>query len=269
MSSALIQSLIALAREAGQAILAFYHNESDKVQVRSKADDSPVTQADLASNAILHKGLRALTPDIPILSEEADIPSFEIRRRWQQYWCVDPLDGTKEFIARTDEFCICIAKMSAHSPTMGLIYSPLDDTAFFASQGEGAHRQVGDAQPEKIHTRRLNRHKPIVVTMSRRHRGPRTEILVNSLGKTEIVRLGSALKFTKIACGEMDFYPGGGKTKAWDTAAGQILLEEAGGQVLSREFQALSYNHRPSLENPPFLAIGDPKFDWQSTLELP
>ena len=259
---ALITPVLAVARETGQALLEHYGGE---LEVQSKSDDTPLTAADLAAHEKVEAGLTALGTALPILSEEsAEIP-FEERSGWPSYWLVDPLDGTRHFIRQDGEFCVCIALIHHHRPILGVIHVPVDGTTYFARLGGGAWRvngpAGGDNRPQPITTRRPAAAPPTVVT-GRFHRGSALETLLERLGEHHAVTLGSALKSCLVAEGEAELYARLGPTSEWDTAAAQILLEEAGGALVGMDMQPLRYNTKAELTNPHFLAFGDPGHDW-------
>ncbi|TGD75677.1 3'(2'),5'-bisphosphate nucleotidase CysQ [Mangrovimicrobium sediminis] len=258
----LVAPLLAVCREAAAAIVEHYDSPGADA-FHAKADDSPLTRADLASHAILSRGLQALAPGVPVLSEESRPEDVAGRRDWQRFWLVDPLDGTKEFLARTGEFTINIALIEEHRPVFGLLYVPLRSHAFVGIPGELALQFTGpDCPGLPLATRPLSAQHPLVVLASRRHRGERLTSCLAGLASAgwEIERRnsGSALKFCDLAAGDGDFYPRFAPCSEWDTAAGQALLEAAGGALLDLAGQPLRYNCRDSLLSPPFLAIADP-----------
>ncbi|TDG13017.1 3'(2'),5'-bisphosphate nucleotidase [Seongchinamella unica] len=260
-----------LCRQAGQAICDHYHAPGAD-QYRSKGDESPLTQADIASHHILADGLAEITPDLPILSEESSEEDKARRREWPVYWLVDPLDGTKEFLARTGEFTVNIALIEDHSPVLGLIYLPLTGDAYLGIPGEFARRYQGpDWRYSELATRPLAEGEAMTILASRRHRGPRLQSSLDWLeqewGDLERDNSGSALKFCQLSAGEGDFYPRYSPCCEWDTAAGQALLEAAGGALLGLDGEPLQYNRRDTLLSPHFLAIADPTHAiWQQLL---
>ena len=244
--------LAAIAREAGDAILAIY---GQNFAVSEKADGSPLTTADEAANRIIVEALARLTPGTPVLSEEsAGVPWLE-RRRWQRFWLVDPLDGTKEFIQRTGEFTVNIALVEQGRPVMGVVHVPAQGVTYTASVQEGAFRQNGGAIT-RIQARSSCPLPPRVVA-SRSHRGERLDGWLERLGAHEIVSIGSSLKFCLVAEGAADLYPRLGPTMEWDTAAGQCIAECAGALVLDPAGARLACNKGDSLVNPDFLVSGD------------
>ncbi|BCO31805.1 3'(2'),5'-bisphosphate nucleotidase CysQ [Thiohalobacter sp. COW1] len=252
-----------LAREAGARILEVYDTDFD---VESKEDNSPLTAADMASHTAIINGLRALTPEIPVLSEEsADVP-YDERCQWDWYWLIDPLDGTKEFIKRNGEFTVNIALIHGGRPVLGVVYVPVKEWLYTGCEGEGATKQVGDAPAEPIRVRPLQ-DGPVRVVGSRSHRGDSLEAFLHKLGEHEIVSMGSSLKLCLVAEGEADIYPRLGPTSEWDTAAAQCVVEQAGGRVTDLEMQELRYNQKESVLNPFFLVIADDSRDWAQYLE--
>jgi len=261
--TALREACVALAVDAGAAILEVYAQD---FAVEHKDDASPLTQADLAAHRIIVAGLRALAPDIPVLSEEdADIDWTE-RRSWTRHWLVDPLDGTREFVKRNGEFTVNIALVEDGRPVLGVVYAPVPGTLLHAAAGEGAWLRTADGDLA-IGTRRPAA-LPLRVAASRSHLDPRTAAALARMGETERIGLGSSLKFCRIAEGLADVYPRFGPTSEWDTAAAQCVLEEAGGAVLRLDGEPLDYNRKESLLNPDFIALGDPALPWRDWLEV-
>jgi 3'(2'), 5'-bisphosphate nucleotidase len=269
----LVPPLLELCRMAGELICGHYHAPGAD-RFRSKGDDSPLTRADLDSHECLKRGLRAMEPVLPVLSEESSENELARRRQWSRYWLVDPLDGTREFLARTGEFTINIALIDRHLPVLGLIYLPLEETAYVGIPGVGARRHFsrdGAWQHHELGVRGLETGQTLVVLASRRHRGPRLmaclDWLAGHWGSVERDDSGSALKFCQLAAGEGDFYPRFTACCEWDTAAGQALLEAAGGRLVRLDGSPLRYNLGDSLLSPNFYAIADPGHDlWRQLL---
>jgi 3'(2'), 5'-bisphosphate nucleotidase len=260
----LLPQVVELARRAGDVILSVY---GQQFEVTSKADQSPLTLADMRSHEIIVQGLAALTPDVPVLSEEAsDIP-FEVRRRWARYWLVDPLDGTKEFVSRNGEFTVNIALVTANSATLGVVHVPVSDTTYSGVHGAGAFRRAGSAAPEAIRVR-VPAASPLRIVGSRSHRGDTLDQYLPRLEPYELVAVGSSIKFCLVAEGSADFYPRFGPTSEWDTAAAQAVVEAAGGCVLRTDGLPLSYNTKSQILNPHFIVFGDSSRDWLGELSL-
>jgi len=257
----MLESVIALAVEAGNAILTVYATEFD---VQSKSDQSPLTVADLASQRRISEGLKQLSPQLPIISEEDGLPDFAVRSRWQRYWLVDPLDGTKEFVNRNGEFTVNIALIDNHRPVLGVVHVPVQNKTFIGCQGYGAELRVsGTATP--IHVSRSSR-SPVRVVGSRSHRGSSLDTFLDKLGEHELVPMGSSLKFCTVAEGHADVYPRLGPTSEWDTAAAQAVVEQAGGQVLELDGKPLSYNKKDNILNGYFVVSGPRDHDWLALL---
>ena len=252
-----LEALCALCEEAGQAITSHYHAD-DGSSHRSKSDNSPLTDADLASHAILVAGLQQF--GLPVLSEESSPEVFSDRLDWDVFWMVDPLDGTREFIERTGEFTINIALIRQHRACFGMIAVPLRGE-IYAGEPWRAAAKYRDGHWQPIHCRKLPASAPLLVLTSRRHRGAKLEDCLQGLGRhkggVERKYMGSALKFCELAEGKADFYPRFSTCSEWDTAAGQALLEGAGGQLLDLAGEPLQYNAREGLLNPDFLAVAD------------
>lgn len=247
--------LIELVRSAREPILEMYL-ESSQFPVQAKSDSSPLTQADLVSHEIIMRGLKKITPTIPALSEEsANIP-FDVRQQWQQHWLVDPIDGTKEFIQHTGDFTINIALIEKHRPILGLIYVPVTDVVYFASEGKSAFKQTNNEAPVRIAHRACSLDH-MTVAVSRYYKKDKLESFMSRFPHYEVAPVGSALKFCLLAEGKADIYPRLGNTCEWDTAAGQIILIEAGGAVVDLDLHPLQYNIKDSLLNSHFIAVGD------------
>ncbi len=254
----LMPELIALARRAGDAILEVYKQD---FSVTHKADDSPLTQADLASHVMIRDALAALTPEVPLLSEESAGIDFHTRSGWSEYWLVDPLDGTKEFVNRNGEFTVNIALIQNHEAVGGVVYVPVSGVCYTGISETGAMRYSPGQAPVQISVRRPCA-DPIVVVGSRSHANPKLEQHLAALGDYQLVSMGSSLKFCLLAEGKADFYPRLGPTSEWDTAAAHAVVTAAGGSIIKLDGQALEYNRKDSLLNPEFLVIADPDRDW-------
>jgi 3'(2'), 5'-bisphosphate nucleotidase len=253
----LLAPVVELCRRAGEVILPFWRSG---VKVTAKADDSPVTAADLAAHELLVAGLKALDPSIHILSEEdANIPLSE-RSQWQRWWLVDPLDGTKEFISGSEEFTVNVALIENGRVVFGVVSMPTNNRCYFGGAGLGAWRSDSVTQAEPIRVR--NQPAPgeaFTVVASRRHSSPAQERLLAGLsaavGELELANIGSSLKFCLLAEGSADCYPRLAPTSQWDTAAAQGVLEGAGGVVLDLAGETFDYPARESLLNGFFLAL--------------
>jgi 3'(2'), 5'-bisphosphate nucleotidase len=260
----LMPDIVALARRAGDAILAVY---GQQFEVTNKADQSPLTLADMHSHEIIVAGLRALTPQWPVLSEEASDISFEERSTWSRYWLVDPLDGTKEFVSRNGEFTVNIALISDHVPVLGVVHVPVAETTYTGAAGAGAFRLRGSGSPQPIRVT-TPAAVPLRIVGSRSHRGDSLDQYLPRLEPYQLIAVGSSLKFCLVAEGSADFYPRFGPTSEWDTAAAHAVVEAAGGAVIRTDGTPLRYNTNPGLLNPHFLVFGDRSRDWIRILSL-
>lgn len=253
----LLAPVIELCRQAGEVILPFWRAG---VEVTVKSDDSPVTAADLAAHELLVAGLKALDPDIHILSEEdANIPLSE-RRQWQRWWLVDPLDGTKEFIAGSEEFTVNVALIENGRVVFGVVSMPTNDRCYFGGAGLGAWRSEDAQHLAPIHVRNQpGAGKAFTVVASRRHSSPEQQKLLAGLsdvvGEMQLTNIGSSLKFCLLAEGAADCYPRLAPTSQWDTAAAQGVVEGAGGVVLNLDGTTFDYPARETLLNSFFLAL--------------
>lgn len=254
---------IAIAVQAGTAILEIYTQD---FSVETKDDHSPLTAADLAAHRIIVGELARMTPDIPVLSEEGAGIDWATRRQWSRYWLVDPLDGTREFVKRNGEFTVNIALIENGVPILGVIHAPVLDYLVHAQRGVGCWlRDHASGEDMRLATQRPAR-APLRVAASRSHLDARTAHALDVIGEHERQALGSSLKFCRIAEGRADVYPRFGPTSEWDTAAGQCILESAGGVVLDLSGAPFRYNQRESLLNPDFIALGDPALPWKDWL---
>lgn len=259
---ALMQATVRIAQEAGTKIMAVYH--SADFAVEHKADNSPLTAADMASHHHIVDALSTLTPHLPVLSEEnASELDFAERSQWPTYWLVDPLDGTREFVKRNGEFSILIALVHEHVPILGVVHAPALDETWFAHQGSGAFKQAKGAT-FPISTRPTG--TPLKVMGSKSHRDPIMPQFLERIGEHDYAVLGSILKACLVAEGTADIYPRLGPTSEWDTAAAQIIVEEAGGHFTRTDMQPMRYNTKESLLNPHFFVFGRDYRDWSQYL---
>ncbi|MCX7628129.1 MAG: 3'(2'),5'-bisphosphate nucleotidase CysQ [Methylophilaceae bacterium] len=258
----MLDEVVGIARRAGKAIMEVYEHG---VAIQHKQDDSPLTQADLAAHQVIESGLAVLVPELPLLSEESAAIPYETRRQWNDYWLVDPLDGTREFIKRNGEFTVNIALIRHHRPVLGVVYAPALDLMFYAAQGQGAYRQLGNKVATSIRARAFD---PTQVTVagSRSHADEALLRFLDRMGPHMLISMGSSLKICLIAEGRADVYPRLGPTSEWDTAAAQCILEEAGGRLFGLDGAPLRYNLKESLLNPHFLAVGAGDHDWTKYL---
>jgi len=257
----LIEPVAALAEQAGRAILEVYATDFD---VQSKSDESPLTQADLASHHCIVDGLQKLTPDMPIISEESGLPEFDERRKWECYWLIDPLDGTKEFVNRNGEFTVNIAFIQSNRPVFGVVHVPVQSKTYIGCEGHGSVlRDGGQVTVVRVADTSST---PVRIVGSRSHRGSSLDAFLEKLGESDMVPMGSSLKFCTVAEGKADVYPRLGLTSEWDTAAAQAVVEQAGGQVLELDGKSLAYNEKSDILNPWFVVIGATDHDWLALL---
>ncbi len=252
--TALLPALGLLARRAGAAILEVYQTD---FTVRNKDDASPVTEADLRAEAIILAGLAELTPDIPVVSEEAAAAGARFDVSQGRFWLVDPLDGTKEFVARNGEFTVSIGLIENGVPVMGALFAPVPNRLFLAAPGRATVEDQG-APPRPIAVRPPPE-AGLVVLSSRSHRdSERFDTFIAPLPVAALRRSGSSLKFALVAAGEADLYPRFGRTMEWDTAAGHAILRAAGGCMTLPDGSPLRYGKEGFL-NPSVVAWGAPR----------
>ncbi|MBL1141953.1 MAG: 3'(2'),5'-bisphosphate nucleotidase CysQ [Proteobacteria bacterium] len=251
-----------IASLAGDKILEIYKTD---FSVEQKEDKSPLTAADMAAHNTICQALNKLTPDIPILSEESSDISFDERHSWNQYWLVDPLDGTREFIKRNGEFSVNIALIEAHQSILGVIHIPVTKICYSASLNNGAYKHEPDKNAIRINARKTDPDN-IIIAGSRSHGNAQQRSFIDNINDPEVLAVGSSLKFCLVAEGAADIYPRFGPTSEWDSAAAQCIVEEAGGIVVDTKFKTLKYNTKESLLNPSFLVISDNSYDWAQYL---
>ncbi|MFH8135283.1 3'(2'),5'-bisphosphate nucleotidase CysQ [Pantoea osteomyelitidis] len=243
----MLEQICQLARAAGDAIMEVYDGQAP-LDVSHKSDDSPVTAADLAAHRIILQGLQALTPDVPVLSEE-DPPGWEVRQQWQRYWLVDPLDGTKEFLKRNGEFTVNIALIEQGKPVLGVVYAPALGVIYAAAEGKAWKEENGN----RMQIQAADARPPLVV-ISRSHAASDDELkeYLNQLGEHQTTAIGSSLKFCLVAEGKAQLYPRFGPTNIWDTGAGHAVAIAAGAHVHDWNGKTLDYAPRESFLNPGF-----------------
>jgi 3'(2'), 5'-bisphosphate nucleotidase len=249
VSPQLRSAVIALAREAGRATMAYYDGAAE-AHVREKDDRSPVTLADEVAHGILVEGLTRLDPATPVVSEEAAAADFEARRGWRRFWLVDPLDGTKEFIKRRAEFTVNLGLIEDGEPVFGVVLAPALDLLYWAAKGEGAWREAKQAAPERIYSTAPAPGSPLTVVESLSHPSPELEEYLKTIPVARRVKAGSSLKFCWVAEGRADVYPRLGPTMEWDVAAGDCVFRQSGRD--GERPSPLTYN-KPDLRNPSFV----------------
>ncbi len=254
-----LESLETIARRAGAAIDEIYQRASPEVM--TKADDSPLTEADLASHRIIAEGLAQLTPEIPVLSEEGRSMPYEERRSWRRFWLVDPLDGTKEFIKKNGEFTVNIALIEAGAPVLGVVHAPVLGRTYSGVVGAGAWRRDGDSEARPVRAAGTGSGS-LAVVASRSHAGEDLKAFLAELPEHRLVSMGSSLKLCLVGEGEADVYPRLGPTMEWDTGAADAVVRAAGGQVLDLGGEPLAYN-KENLLNPHFIVLGERPLPWR------
>lgn len=248
--SSVLQDVIKVADEASERVLHIYQSD---FKVNFKDDNSPVTAADIASHEVIVRGLRNISHDIPILSEEGESASWEERKHWRRFWLIDPIDGTKDFTQRTGEFTVNIALIENGEPVLGVVTAPAQREVFWGVKGQGAFkrdrkgvvRRIGVSEPREVKR----------VVASKNHLNEETRSYLDSIGPHELIQAGSSLKFCRIAEGRADIYPRLGPTCEWDTAAAHAVLSAAGGKVIQMAGKPLRYG-KENVLNPNFVALG-------------
>jgi len=238
----LSEDLRLLAREAGEAILRYYGSSDTRQAVAWKENATPLTMADREAHAVIAAGLQRLTPDIPVLSEEGDIPEYEARCHWTRFWLVDPLDGTKEFTKGIGEFTVNIALIEDGAPTMGVVFAPVLDLMYWARSGAGTWREGAGAGPERVYSAERPATAGRIVVQSRSHPSAELEAYLATMRVEQRISLGSSLKFCWVADGRADMYPRFGPTMEWDVAAGDCVYRESARN--GRRQTPFTYNKR-------------------------
>ncbi len=262
-----LEQVIEIAKSAGVAIMQVYSTDFDVV---NKDDNSPLTKADLAAHQAIVNALNQLTPHIPTLSEESDVIGYETRKEWDQYWLIDPLDGTREFVKRNGEFTVNIALIDKQKPVLGVVYAPATELLYFSSFSHGAYKRLNSQPIERIHTKLVDIKHPIIAG-SRSHSDEKMQNFMNNItnitGATpKLISMGSSLKICLVAEGLADVYPRLGPTSEWDTAAAHCVLREAGGDIVDVTGLTLRYNSKASLLNPWFFARSSDVINWANYL---
>ncbi|MDP3919364.1 MAG: 3'(2'),5'-bisphosphate nucleotidase CysQ [Candidatus Omnitrophota bacterium] len=258
----LLPSVRDLACRAGSVIRDIYERQDFKTVF--KADKSPLTCADQASHNLIVETLNKLTPDLPVLSEESKDVTYADRSAWNEYWLVDPLDGTKEFIKHNGEFTVNIALIREGNPVIGVVHAPILNLTYGAAKGSGAWMEAEGRERRSIRVADY-RSEPLTIIASRSHRGDRLKAFLEQVGDVKLINMGSSLKLCLIAEGKAHFYPRLGPTMEWDTAAGHCVVEEAGGSICGLDSSPLRYN-KEDLLNPLFVVCGDPPYPWQELI---
>ena len=265
LSQYLLDQVRTLANEAGKHLTHFYQQN---VTIKTKSDNTPVTEADLFVSQFLIEKLTALFFFFFVLSEENCNISFEQRQTWHTYWLIDPLDGTQQFIDRTDQFSVLITLVQNHQPVLGVIHLPILNITYYAMKGFGAFKQ-NDKEITRLQSRKIDLTKPLKIAVGATTSQEKVRsILAKNLACEFTVVGSSSLKSGLVAEGIVDCYVRLGKTGEWDTAGAEILLAEINGMIFDPHYQPLTYNHRESLINPPFVMVADNTQNWASVFQF-
>lgn len=251
-----IDAIASLAVKAGERIMAVYDDEDNAGWTMLKSDCTPLTMADVESNMLITAGLKEMYPEIPVISEEEQVPEYEERRSWRRFWLVDPLDGTEEFISGSGEFTVNIGLIEDGRPVLGVIYLPAMDILYYGD-ARGSFKKEAGWEPQRIQTWKGAEadRKYLVATFNSRHMCEDDRQFLDRNGITNFIDVGSSIKFCLVAEGTADVYYRGGRTREWDTAAGQAIVENAGGRVCDLARQPVYYN-KESMRNNPFICMG-------------
>lgn len=260
LNTTFLNAVVNIAHQAGEKIMSVYNQNNADIDLMAKEDGSPLTKADLLAHHTIVDALKILTPDIPVLSEESNEEECKLRHQWPQLWLVDPLDGTKEFIHRTDEFTVNIALIVNHRPVLGVVYAPALGVTYFAMDDYGAYKQSSE-KTERIFAKNSNGEDvgaiggrpPLRIVASRRHGGEALKQFLQQLPEHTLVNAGSALKICLVAEGAADLYPRLGPTSEWDTAAGHAIINNADGKLVDSQQRPFCYNARDTFLNGSFL----------------
>ncbi|VUD67522.1 3'(2'),5'-bisphosphate nucleotidase CysQ [Thalassocella blandensis] len=269
-SEEFITQFTQICEKAGEAILEVYHQKGD-LDIQNKEDNSPLTEADMRSNAILSEALQLAFPEIPIISEELELASFDERKHWPKYWLIDPLDGTKEFIHGSGEFTVNVALIENHEPVFGVVSAPYLNSTYVGIEGKGAFK-IENGKREEIHVRSVQKQiaefGEVDVVASKRHGNDKVTVFLQKveqqLAKANTKNIGSSLKICLLAEGKADFYPRLAPTCEWDIAAAHAVLMAAGGEIYHPQGERFTYNSKEEILNGYFFAVADKTYDWQN-----
>ncbi|MFC0323372.1 3'(2'),5'-bisphosphate nucleotidase CysQ [Gallibacterium melopsittaci] len=262
--STLLEQALQIAYQAGEQLKMFYQQ---KVNIKIKADDTPVTEADLAVSRFLTQALTHIDPSIPVLSEENCAIPLVKRQNWQRYWLIDPLDGTQQFIDRTDQFSVLIALIEQQRPVIGIIHAPVLEQTFYAVKGHGAFFRHAQQVSQLNSQHSFDPARPITIAVGKSTNQTKVLAQLNPKFHYQFFTYGSSgLKSTLVARQQCDCYIRLGDTGEWDTAAAELILQESGGDIFTLTQQPLTYNQRETFVNPHFIMVGDRQWDWQQIL---
>ena len=257
----LLDAVLNIAHRAGEHLKAFY---AKSVEIKIKADHTPVTEADLFISQFVIEQLQQLTPNVPIISEEnCNIP-LEERAKWKEYWLIDPLDGTQQFINRTDQFSVVVALIQQHRPVLGVIHAPILHKTYYAMANYGAYLNEQNQLTRLQLSKKLAQSNRLRITIGTSN-SEQIRKMVKPEYQIDFIQYGSSsLKAGLVAEGKADCYIRLGDTGEWDTAAAEVLLTELGGKIVDLQFIPLSYNQRQHFINPHFIVLRESKYDWQT-----
>jgi len=227
------EDVVQICREAAREVLAIYNADPASWEVQTKSDDSPLTKADQVANAVIVKGLKRIAPHIPIVSEENKAIPYAVRKHYAYCWCVDPIDGTKEFIKRNGQFTVNVALLRGAAPVLGVVHQPVGDVTYWGVLGKGAYERTGEGPDAPIKCASFSMEdEGLSLVGSASHSSPQTAEFIAKFKNPTKTSMGSSLKFMLVATGKAHCYPRLAPTCEWDTAASQIIVEEAGGVVI-------------------------------------
>ena len=261
----LLNQVLLIAYQAGKHLQQFYQKQ---VHIQLKEDNTPVTEADLFVSQFLIEKLTALFPNVPVLSEENCHISFEERKNWKEYWLIDPLDGTQQFINRTEQFSVLITLVRKNKPVLSVIHAPILSTTYYAMDNFGAFKKQLD-QVKKLTKNTINFDRPLQIAVGATTSQEKVRSILPKDFPCEFVVVGSSsLKSGLVAEGAVDCYVRLGQTGEWDTAGAEVLLGETHGAIFDSHFEPLTYNQRETLINPHFVMVGDQSLDWRSIFQF-
>lgn len=261
----LLNQILLIAYQAGNHLQRFYQQQVD---VQIKEDNTPVTEADLFVSQFLTEKLTALFPNTPVLSEENCHIPFEERQSWKEYWLIDPLDGTQQFINRTDQFAVLITLVRKNKPVLSIIHAPILSLTYYAMEDFGAYQKQGE-QVKKLGKNTVDFNRTLRIAVGATTSQEKVRSILPKDFPCEFVVVGSSsLKSGLAAAGEVDCYVRLGQTGEWDTAGAEVLLGETNGQIFDPHFAPLTYNQRESLINPHFVMVADKSANWQSIFQF-
>ena len=249
----LLNSTIQISNTAGNKIIEIYNKSADSLKIQYKEDSSPLTIADKESNNIIINSLKNLTPDIPILSEEEKEVKFNKRKKWDVFWLIDPLDGTKEFIKKNGEFTVNIALIKNGSPIMGVVYAPVLDKTWYGMINHGSYLIRNNKKHKKIAVSKPGDETTLVVSSRSHSNNSKLEKFLKQFKKYELIKMGSSIKMCLVADGSAHLYPRFGPTMEWDTGAAHAIVKYAGGNIYNIDTNKELLYNKKNLLNPGFI----------------